>query len=163
MANNKTKFFYLNGKLHKILRLVKSQDLVECYIFSEKKRVLYSWTSVRKNKRPAWRRKDVARFLDRHPVMISKYLVLEVIPFPEMSHDLTTGVKGDYYWSEDDILRLHDYLLTVHIGRPRADRQITPGKMPSRAELIALMRTDTNMYIRTSDGNYVPVWRAEEW
>jgi hypothetical protein len=155
--------FYLNGKLHKILRIDKPKDLVECYIFSEQKRVLYAWTAVRKNRRPVFTRRDVAEFFNRHPVVISRYINSEKIPAPQKSHELTTKAPGDYYWSEEDILRLHDYLLTVHKGHPRDDGLITNYRLPSRAELISMMRTGSNIYVQSADGKFVPMWRAEEW
>ena len=158
-----SRYFYMNGKLHKILRVDKPKDLVECYIFKEKKRVLYAWTAVRKNRRPNFTRRDVAKFFNRHPVVISRYILQGKIPAPEKSFDLTTGKPGDYHWSEEDILRLHDYLLTVHKGQPRRDGHITNYRLPSRAELIAMMRTGSTVYIQSSDGTFVPMWRAEEW
>ena len=157
------KFFYLNGKLHKILRIERARDLVECYVYSEKKRVLYAWTAVRKNRRPSFRRAQVAKMLNRHPVVISRYIEQGVIPAPELSHELTTGKPGDYYWSEEDVLALHSYLLELHRGRPRKDGRITTWHIPSRAELIAMMRTEQVLYVKNKDGEFVPVWRAEDW
>lgn len=144
--------FYLNGKLHKVLKVQRPKDLVECYIYSEQKRVLYAWSSFKRNRRPAFRRKQVSQLLDRHPVVITRYLEEGRIPRPEMSHELTTKAPGDYYWSEEDILALHEYL--VETGKKH---------VPTRAELIAMMRTEKVVYVKNTNGDFVPVWRAEDW
>jgi hypothetical protein len=53
--------------------------------------------------------------------------------------------------------------LTVHIGRPRKDGRVTPGRMPSKAELRALMRHDTMTYVKNADGEFTPVWKEVDW
>jgi len=35
--------------------------------------------------------------------------------------------------------------------------------MPSRAELEAMMKQENILYVKNSDGEFVPVWKAPEW
>jgi hypothetical protein len=72
--------------------------------------------------------------------------------------------KGWLYWSDQDVLDLHEYLMTIHHGRPRNDGKITPmAKTPTRAELLAMLRNETIMYVKTKTGEFVPAWKEPEY
>jgi len=106
---------------------------------------------------------EVSKLINRHRVIIENYILDGKIRTPQRIYTLDTKRPGKYMFSEKDVLDLHDYLLTVHIGRPRKDGKITPGRMPSRAELKAMMRHDTTMYVKSADGTFTPVWKEMDW
>ena len=58
---------------------------------------------------------------------------------------------------------MHDFFKTVHRGRPRKDGMITPGDMPSRAEIEAMMKQENILYVKNNDGEFIPVWKQPEW
>jgi len=63
------------------------------------------------------------------------------------------------WWGEHHLLELHDYLMTVHVGRPRKDGLITPSqKYATRAEIIAKMSGSNTLYVKSDDGAFVPVY-----
>ena len=48
------RYFYLNGKLHKVLRRSRAQDLIVAWDYQQGKRVAFSLTDVNKNKQHAY-------------------------------------------------------------------------------------------------------------
>ena len=53
-ASTRLRYFYLNGKLHKLLRRSRAEDLVIAWDYELGKRVAYSLTDVNKNKQHAY-------------------------------------------------------------------------------------------------------------
>jgi hypothetical protein len=53
--------------------------------------------------------------------------------------------------SESDILDIHQFIIDA--GHIR--------DLPSRAELQALLKHNLILYTKTTDGKFVPVWKAE--
>jgi len=160
----RVKYFYLNSDLHKVLRVTRAEDFVEAWNFSEGKRVGYSWSDARKRMETAFTLQQVAEMIGRHRVQIQNYILYGNIKAPQRLYTLDENRKpGKYLFSEADVMDLHDFLLTVHIGRPRKDGQITPGRIPSKAELKAMMRHDTMVYVKTQDGGFTPIWKEVDW
>ncbi|QBZ72333.1 helix-turn-helix DNA binding domain protein [Streptomyces phage Circinus] len=162
--SRRLRYFYLNGDLHRVLSINRAQDLVVTWVFKEGKRRAYVWSDARKRLEKAFTMKQVGQMVNRHRVNIEKYILEGKIRAPERIYTLDGNkTPGKYMFSEKDVFELHDYLLTVHIGRPRKDGKITPGRMPSRAELRAMMQHDTTVYIKAADGTFTPVWKEIDW
>lgn len=161
---NRVRYFYLNGKLHKVLRIIRPADLMECWSFQDRKTVTYIWSDARKKMTSAFPLAQVAKMLGRNRVTLELFITNEIIPTPQRIYTLDgTFRPGKYLLSEDDVMGLHDYLLTVHTGRPRKDGRITPRPMPSKAELRAMMRHDVVQGVMSSDGKFIPTWKETEW
>ncbi len=107
---------------------------------------------------------QVCSMIERHRVQVELYILNGKIRTPQRIYSLDDVKKpGKYFFSESDVLDLHDYLLTVHIGRPRKDGKITPRPMPTRAELRAVMKHDMITYVKTDDDKFSPIWKEIEW
>lgn len=160
----KVRYFFLEGELHKVLAINRAQDLLTAWHYREGKTVAYVWSDARKRMGKAFTMQQVSQMIGRHRVNIEWYILRGNIREPQRIYALDgTKKPGKYMFSEKDIFELHDYLLTVHIGRPRKDGKITPGKMPSRAELRGMVNHDTVMYVKTDDDEFVPVWKEPDW
>lgn len=158
------RYFYLNGNLYKILRVVRALDQVEVWNFTEGKREGFVWSDVRKRAAKAFTLTQVAKMIGRHRVVIENYILEGHIRQPQKIYTLTAEKRpGKYMMSEEDVFELHDYLMTVHIGRPRKDGRVTPGQLPTKAELRALMKHDTVMYVKTDNDTFVPAWKENDW
>lgn len=157
-------YFYLNGQLHKKLLINRSQDTITTWCYPLGKRVAYTYSDVRRRKRPAFKTKEVSKMLNRSVDSIEDAIINGDIPRPQRSYGLDEHRRGHaFYWSEEDVLAAHDYYSTVHRGRPRKDGLIRPQAMPSRRELMAIMRNEDILYIKTEDGDFRPVWQAKEF
>ncbi|CAB4185785.1 hypothetical protein UFOVP1119_121 [uncultured Caudovirales phage] len=160
----KSRYFYLNDKLHKVLRRSRAEDLLIAWDYQASKRVAYSLTDVNKNKQHAYSISEVVKIIGRHEDTIKMHLYKGNLEYPQRVYSLNGNrTPGKYYWSEDDIRRMHDFFKTVHKGRPRLDGGITPLEMPSRAEVEAMMKQENILYVKNNDGEFVPVWKQPEW
>jgi hypothetical protein len=54
-------------------------------------------------------------------------------------------------FSESDILDLHQYILDVGHS----------SDLPSKTELLSILKNNLILYTKTEDGKFVPVWKAE--
>lgn len=158
------RYFYLNGKLHKVLRRSRAEDLLVAWDYQEGKRVAYSLTDVNKNKQHAYPISEVVKIIGKHEDTIKIHLYRGNLKYPQQVYSLNGNkTPGKYFWSEDDIREMHNFFKTVHRGRPRKDGRVTPGDMPSRAEIEATMRQESVLYVKNDEGTFVPVWTQPEW
>lgn len=161
----KFRFFYWNGELHKVLRINRPANLVEAWHFKGRQSVALLYNDFRRNAGQAIRLHQVAKLMRVSPETIKDVLANEEIRPPERSYALDGMFKYSYrWWSEKDVLELHEALLGHHVGRPRKDGKITPNqKLPTAAEIRAYFRNEETLYIQAEDGRMVPVFEAQRW
>ena len=158
------RYFYLNGDLHKVLSVTRAQDLAICWNFPEGKRCGYVWSDIRKRHGKAFPLRKVAEMLGRRYDTVKRDIMYGRIRRPQRIYTMDGNRNpGAHYMSENDVYEYHDYLLTIHHGRPRNDGKITPYDMPSKMELRAMMRHDIVQYVKTENGEFVPVWKEQDW
>lgn len=157
------RYFILNGEVHKVLRISRSEDLITAWNFSQHKRCTYIWSVTKGQMQKAFTMKEVSRIFSKNPLVIHKYIQAGSIRRPFQIYQIGTMEPTKFIFSEDDLRELHAYLLTVHRGRPRNDGQITNSNLMSRAELEAMMKQETILYTKDSSGEYVPVWKQPDW
>jgi len=163
-SRKSVRYFYVNSDLHRVLRIIRPSDLVEAWNYRLGKRVGYVWSTTRKQMETAFTMQQVSTMIGRHRVQIENYILAGDIKTPQRAYTLDGEKKpGKYLFSESDVLDLHDYLLTVHIGRPRKDGKITPGKMPTKAELRAMMKHELVTYVKNSENEFTPIWKEVDW
>jgi hypothetical protein len=161
---SRLRYFYLNGYLHKVLKRSRAEDLLVAWDYQKGKRVAYNLTDVNKNKQHAYPISDVVKIIGKHEDTINMHIRRGNLKHPQRSYSLNgKNTPGKFFWSEDDIREMHDFFKTVHRGRPRIDGGITPGNMPSRAELEAIIKQENILYVKNNEGEFVPVWKAPEW
>jgi hypothetical protein len=164
-ANTRLRYFYLNEKLHKVLHKSRAEDLLVAWDYHAGKRVAYNYTDVMRNKQHAYPISEVSHIMNKHEDTIKVHLYRHDLPFPQRIYSLNGNrTLGKYFWSEDDIRKMHEFFKTVHRGQPRKDGGITPAaNLPSRAEIEARMKQETVLYIKNNEGDFVPVWKQPEW
>jgi hypothetical protein len=82
---------------------------------------------------------------------------------PEMTYSLENGRPGKLIFSEEDVMKIQEIQTTMHIGRPRKDGFIVTKKNITKKELYARMKHDLVLYAKTDEGEFVPLYAAEEW
>lgn len=159
----RSKFFFLNGNLYRLLYINRSSNMATAWNYIEHKREAFIWTDLRKRWERAYTLTEVCKLLNRTRAWIEHYFVDGTLRRPPRVYTLDgRRAPGKYMFSEEHILELHDFFLTQHIGRPRDDGRVLPGRgLPSRVELIAKMRHDAVVYVKNSQGEFVPVWKEE--
>lgn len=158
------RYFFLNNELHKTINIFRSEDLLITWNYPQHKRVAYVLSDCKLHMQRAYGINEVAEMFNRNRKSIFRYIYNGNIPAPQKSYPLHESSKeGKYFFSENDIFNLHDYLKTVYVGRPRKDGGRSVTDSPSKRELEAILRNDTILYIKTSDGEYAPVWKQPDW
>jgi len=166
-------YFYLDGQmdakgplmplLHKKLYINRSADTIATWCYPLHKRVVYTYSDVRRNKAPAFSTKQVCQMLGISRVTLERAIIDGNIEPPQKTYGLNERKNGyAYYFSERDVLAAHAFFMTVHQGRPRKDGRITPRQMPSARELRAIMRDEEILYVKEGD-KFVPTWKAEQF
>jgi hypothetical protein len=109
----------------------------------------------------AYRTSEVGKIVNRRKDVIEKYIEEGKVPHPPRSYVIGSPERlGWHRWGDKEIVALHDYLLTIHFGRPRKDGKITPiYKTPTRKELLAMLRNESITYVKTDEGEFIPVWK----
>ena len=152
-AQKKFLYFFLNNKLHKVIRSSKARDELVAWCYPDKKRVLYAYSQVDKHKENAYSVRQVSVLLNKHKVTIEDYILDGKIKTPQRVYPIGNPESpwSKFMFSESDILDLHQYILDAGYTK----------NMPSRAELLALLKHNIILYTKSSEGNFIPVWKAE--
>jgi len=161
LKRSKSKLFFLNNELHRLIQADRTNNICRAYNYIQKEELTYLFTEYKRLKKPAYTISIVAKMFNRHPARIRAAINEGSIKKPFILDKLTNGI---YYFSEKDIYEIREYFATVHIGRPRNDGATTAGKdIPTKRELQDILEGKEMLYIKTKDGNFVPVWKAEEF
>lgn len=147
-------YFFLNNEIHKVIRSSRSRDELVAWCYPEKRRVLYSYSLVEKNMQTAYSLTQVAKILNKHRVTIEDYILEGKIKPPSKIYPIADPENKNwsmYMFNESDILDLHQFILDA--GHH--------GEIPSKTELLAVLRNNLILYTKTDGGKFVPVWKAE--
>lgn len=146
-------YFFLNGKVHKILKRSRARDELIAWCYPEKKRVLYSYSQVEKNMQNAYTTKETAELLNKHKVTIEEYILQGKVKEPQRVYPIGNpdSTWNKFMFSESDILDIHQFIIDTGYSK----------NVPSRAELQALLKHNMILYTKTEEGRFVPVWKAE--
>ena len=146
-------YFFLNGKVHKVLRLSRAKDEVVAWSYVDKKRVMYSYAQVEKSMERAYTVVEAGKILGRHSVTIEEYILQVKIKQPQKVYPISNpeSTWSKYMLSESDILDIHQFIIDA--GHIR--------DLPSRSELQAILKHNLILYTKTEDGKFVPVGKAE--
>ena len=152
-ARKKFLYFFLNGKVHKILKKSRARDELIAWCYPEKKRVLYSYSQVEKNMQNAYTTKETAELLNKHKVTIEEYILQGKVKEPQRVYPIGNpdSTWNKFMFSESDILDIHQFIIDTGYSK----------NVPSRAELQALLKHNMILYTKTEEGRFVPVWKAE--
>ena len=153
--------FFLNGDLHRLVRKSAAQNI--CYALNFKTNTInkYTYKDYKTFKKKAYTISEVAQVLRRHVDRIRHAMYTGEVKKPFLvEYGKRTGV---YYFSEEDIYAFREYFANLHRGRPRTDGIVIPKNVPTIAEVDAIINNKPVLYVRTKEGNFVPVWRQEEF
>ena len=150
--------------LHKKLFINRGADQIVTWCYPLEKRVTYTYSDVIKRKEPAFTTVEVGKMLHRSKSRLKFAIANGFISEPQYTYGLSeVKQKHQHMWSEENIMEAHDYFLTVHRGKPRKDKKITPQFMPSKREIRAMIRQEEVLYVKDESGEFKPVWRAQDF
>lgn len=146
-------YFFLNDKIHKVIRTHRAKDELIAWCYPDKKRVLYSYSQVEKYMGNAYTIKQVGEMLGKHKVTIENYILQGKIKEPQKVYPISNpdSTWNKFMLSESDIMDLHQFIADTGYSK----------NLPSKAELQALLKHNIILYTKSSEGNFIPVWKAE--
>ena len=147
------RYFFLNDKIHKVIRSSRSKDELVAWCYPDKKRVMYSYSQVEKHMEIAYSMKDVSGLLNKHTVTLHDYILEGKIKAPSKIYPIGDPENKNwskYMFSQKDVLQVHEFILDSGHSK----------NVPSRAELLGLFKHNIILYTKTDSG-FVPVWKAE--
>jgi hypothetical protein len=152
-TSKKFLYFFINNKIHKVLKRSRARDELIAWCYPDKKRVLYSYSQVEKGMENAYSIQEASKFLNRHKVTIENYILDGKIKQPQIVYPIGNpdSTWNKYMLSESDILDIHQFILDAGYLRD----------LPSKAELVALLKHNMILYTKSSEGKFIPVWKAE--
>ena len=152
-SKQKLVYFFLNNKIHKVIKRSRAKDELIAWCYPDKKRVLYSYSQVKKNMEKAYSIAETGKILGRHKVTIERYILDGKIKQPQRVYPISNPDSSwsKFMLSETDILDLHQFIAEDGYSYT----------MPSRTELLALLKQNMILYTKSSEGNFIPVWKAE--
>ena len=160
----KNRYFYLDGKLHRIIVVDRGGDMAYTWSYPDRARVGYIWSDLKRRKEPSFSLEDTAQLIGRHQRNIWNKMREGKIPSPQKTYSLDGQFRKGYYkFSVKDVMAVHDYYLTIPRGRPRKDGIIVPKAMPTKAEIMAMIKNETVLYTKDKDRGFVPIWRERDW
>lgn len=167
-TNNAKKYFFLDGKLYKIIWQNRAQDLLRAWSFEDEAVVQFIWSHARRHMQQAFNTLEVAKLLNRNKrnvlLQVARGNVKKPYKIYTQESDSERTEFGLFKWSEDDVLELHSFYLTGGNGRPRKDGMIRSApRIPTRLELLAMMKQNRMIYIQDQEGNFVPVFEQPDW
>jgi len=148
------RYFFLNDKIHKVLKSSRSKDEIIAWCYPDKKRVMYSYSQVKKNMQTAYTIVEVAHMLNKHRVTIQEYILNDKVSTPQKIYPIGQPDSenwSQYMFNQKNILDIHEHILDSGHSK----------EIPSKAELQALLKNNLVLYTKTEDGKFVPVWKAE--
>lgn len=148
-------YFFLEGKIHKSLRISRAKDEIVAWCYPEKRRVMYNYSLVKKYMENAYTLKQAAKALNKHKITLEDYILEGKIQIPTKIYPISNPDSPGwsmYMLREEDILKIHQFILDDGYS----------SSTPSRAELLSLLRNDMILYTKTTDGRFVPIWKAED-
>jgi reverse gyrase len=155
---NKTRkaflYFFLNDKIHKVLSASRSKDEVVAWCYPDKKRVMYAYSQVNKYMDRAYGITEVSQMLNKHRVTIQDYILEGKIATPSKIYpigDPLSQTWSRYMFNQKNILDIHQHILDSGHS----------SDLPSKAELLGLLKHNLILYTKTEEGKFVPVWKAE--
>jgi hypothetical protein len=124
------------------------------WCYPDKKRVMYSYSQVKKNMETAYTVVEVASMLNKHRVTIQEYILNEKVATPQKIYPIGQPDSenwSQYMFNQKNILDIHQHILDSGHSK----------EIPSKAEVQALLKNNLVLYTKTEDGKFVPVWKAE--
>jgi len=162
VAPYKGRMFFINNKLHRRVKIDRTSRLVFAYEYESGKLKTYTYQDFKKFRQRAFLISQAGKILRRHGNAIRYAIYDKEIP-SEVTRVFRKNGVGVYYLSEDQIFELRDYFASKHRGRPRKDGIKISQNVPTVEELEVFFGRRQLLYTRTKDGEFVPVWRSENF
>lgn len=153
-------FFFLNGNLHRRIRVIASDDSVVAWDYANETRKPYPRSEVRRLYKKAFTIPQAAKLINVSPARVRAVYKNQLCTPPQWTYDLANYRRLKAYISEDDMLELRqtlwDLLPKNRFGEPSDD------SMTNEKDLIhAMMLGDDREFVVINDGeDFIRIFKA---
>jgi len=159
LKTKKRRKTFINKELHQVIHINIPADVITTYNFKQEKVFRYPYKATKKVMQKAYSMGEVAKMVNRHPDRIRHGISIGEIPEPQRA-----GSTGKKYFMAEEIINIQDYFANVHFGRPRNDGAITPKRNTvTKEEVDAKLGLREVLYVKNSDGQFIPIWRTADF
>lgn len=152
--------FFLDGDLHRRLKVAKVDNVLVSWNYPKEETRHYIYTDVLKNHQQAFTIKEAGALIKRPVHEISLFMKNKVLDKPSgFEYHINSRRPKRLMWSEDDILDLRDRFHEL-APKDKYGYVKTQFKLASRAEVLAKLKSHGGYSIVDAQGNQVRVWRS---
>ena len=152
--------FFLNGKLYRRKKEVKSEDYVTVFDYEEERLGRLPLSYVRRNMSKAFTVEEVAELLEISRPRVKSLVDRGLVAYPPArSYHEKSKRPLKWYWGEQDVMDLRDAIYNL-LPKDRNGDLKSNAKIVGKAELRAKMTDNTAYYVRNADGEFIRVWKA---
>jgi hypothetical protein len=153
------KVWFLNGSLVRSYHFNRANGIMSVYNITKDQIESCLISDFKKNRKRAYTVKETAELVNRHRKYLPTLMQNGTIPYPTGSQKGGQGKFGiRSYYSESQVHEIRDILASFHVGRPRKDGLVTNEITPTKQELTRRMGDGMLTYMKTPEGNFVPMW-----
>lgn len=161
MSGSMPKYFFLNGKLHKYIRTVMSDNSIVAWCYQDEERLWLPRMHTRRMYKKAYTISQAARLINTTTRVINELIDQGMVKRPERAYDTgkSTFKPLASYINEDDMLALRqaawDMLPKNKFGEPYTDEMVNEDELIHRMQL-----GDDREFQRGDDGEIERVYKA---
>jgi hypothetical protein len=157
--------FFINKELMRLVKSNRASNICYLYNYNKGKEQSMILSDFKRHRKRAFSVITTIKIFKKSRIQFERLIASKTIPAPTGA---TIGGKREWQkmsdYSADDLFEIRAALANIHIGRPRKDGKITPGKnVPSEKDLRSFIGDAIMLYTKTKDGEFVPVWAEETW
>ena len=157
------KYFFIDKKLYRLVRVVYSRDEAVALRLEDGELVMFAWSDVRRHASRGFTIGQVSKIIDRTTRQIHNYIMDGEIDSDGMLYAPTDGRPVRRIFSEENIFQIQEVMSNKSNGRPRKDGIVRPRNVLGKSDVRAAVKHDMKLYARTDDGEFIPVYLAEDW
>lgn len=161
MSNPVPTYFFYQGKLHRFIKTIKSDNSIVAWCYQDEERQWINIQSARKHHEKAYTIRQAAVLIGCSTARIRELIKKKMVKAPEKSYDYQNGTYDPLkdYISAGDMLDLRqavwDALPKNRYGEPYKDT------MSSALELEHRMQMgDDREFIISDDGDVIKIYKA---
>lgn len=142
----------------------RGRDIIIAWNYPQHKEVKYLYSDWVRRQGKAYSTTEVGAIIGRDRGRVNHYVQRGELPAPAATYSLTDKPSVPrYYFSEKQVLEVHEFFCGVQNGRPTKDfRENANQTLTPRSEVQRILAGDKVLYKKDSKGHLVPVWKAEE-
>lgn len=163
MANkpkNKWSYFYYDDKLYHTIAVKRALNELYAERVKDKERKFFAYSDVIRHAKRCWTISEVSKVVGVNNLTINKYYRQGYLTLPECTNFGKNQHR--YLLSEKHIGELVQFCSEHRLGSPGVGR---PRSVITKtlSEVMLELEEGLVLYTRSNNGDFVPVWRAEEW